>query len=141
MSTILAVCDAIAVNIRSGLAGDTLAGRTYSLAPDSIDPPCAVVVPAPGEFLTYEDTFDGTQNYDIVVKVLNGTQATTSSQQLLMGYMARTGATSVRAAILSDPRLGNTVSYLQVPSALSYHNVEWAGQFFLGFELAVKVFE
>ena len=142
MTDILAICEAIAVNIRTALATDTIAGRTFGgKAPDSINPPTAVVVPAPGEFITYDDTFDGTGNFDLLVKILNGTQDAPSSQELLLGYMAKTGPTSVRAAILTDQTLGGIVSYLQIPFALSYHNVEWAGQLFLGFELAVKAFE
>lgn len=141
MTTIKAVCDAVAANIRTNLAADILAGRTFSLAPDSINPPTAIVVPAPGEFITYDDTFDGTGNFDLLVKILNGTQDAPSSQELLLGYMAKTGPTSVRAAILADQTLGGIVSYLEIPFALSYHNVEWAGQLFLGFELSVKAFE
>lgn len=140
MTTIKAVCDAIALNIRTVMSTDTLAGRTFSLAPDSINPPTAIVVPAPGDFIIYDDTFSGTGNFDIVVKILNGTQDAPSSQSVLLDYMAKTGATSVRAAILSDQTLGGIVSYLQIPSAQNYHNVEWADQLFLGFELPVKAF-
>jgi hypothetical protein len=141
MTDIEAVCDAIAANIIAGMAGDAIAGRTFSIATDSINPPTAIVVPAPGEFLMYDDTFGGTSNYDIVVKILNGTQDAPASQTKLMGYMKKSGATSIRAAILSDVKLGGIVSYIEVPAALSYHNVEWSAQLFLGFELSVKVFE
>lgn len=141
MTNILAVCDAIAVNIRAGLAGDTLAGRTYSVAPDAIDPPCAVVVPAPGELVMYDDTQDGTQSYDIVVKIMLGTQDAPASQRALMGYLAKTGATSVRAAILRDQTLGGICSFIEVPAAQNIHNVEWAGQLQLGAELVVKAYE
>lgn len=141
MTNILAVCDAIAANIRAGLVGDTLAGRTYSIAPDATDPPCAVVVPAPGELVVYDDTFGGTQTYDIVVKIMLGTQDASSAQKGLMGYLAKTGTTSVRAAILADQTLGGICSFLEVPAAQNIHNVEWAGQLQLGAELVVKVFE
>ena len=110
------------------------------MSPDSINPPTAVVVPAPGDFLFYDDTYDGTDNFAVIVKILNGTQDSTSSQSLLLGYMAKTGATSVRAAILADHTLGGICSYMQIPTAQNFGDVEWAGQQFLGFELPVAVF-
>ena len=140
MTTITQVLDGIRDAIRTGLANDVLAGRTYSLAPDSINPPTAVVVPAPGDFLFYDDTYDGTDNFAVVVKILNGTQDSTSSQSLLLGYMAKTGATSVRAAILASPTLGGICSYMLIPTAQNYGDVDWANQQYLGFELPVAVF-
>ena len=140
MTDILAVVNAVAAAITTNLAGDVLAKRTYALSPDSLNPPTAVVVPGPGTFLTYDDTFDGTGNFAVVVKILNGSQDSGSSQKLLLGYMAKTGATSIRAAILADPKLGGICSYMQIPSAENYGDVEWAGQQYLGFELPVGVF-
>lgn len=140
MTTITQVLDGIAAAIRTGLAGDVVAGRTFSLSPDSLNPPTVVVVPAPGNFLFYDDTYNATDNFAAVVKVLNGTQDSTSSQALLLGYMAKTGATSIRAAILAAPTLGGICAYMEIPTAQNYGDVEWAGQQFLGFELPVAVF-
>ena len=140
MTTIKQVLDGIAAAIRTGLSTDTVAGRTYSLSPDSLNPPTIVVVPAPGDFLFYDDTYDHTDNFAALVKILNGTQDSTSSQSLLLDYMARSGALSVRAAILAAPTLGGICSYLEIPSAQNYGDVEWAGQQYLGFELPVAVF-
>ncbi len=140
MTDIAAVVNAVAAAIRTNLAADTIAGRTYAFAPDAINDPCAVVVPAPGTFLVYDDTFSGTGNFAVVVKVLNGSQDSKSSQELLLGYMAKTGATSIRAAILASPTLGGICSYMQIPSAENYGDVEWAGQQYYGFELPVGVF-
>lgn len=140
MSTIIQVLDGIAAAIRTGLAGDTVAGRTFSLSPDSLNPPTVIVVPAPGDFLFYDDTYSATDNFAVVVKVLNGTQDSESSQKLLLGYMAKTGTTSIRAAILASPTLGGICAYMQIPTAQNYGDVEWAGQQFLGFELPVAVF-
>jgi len=140
VTDILAVVNAVAVAITTNLAGDVLAKRTYAFSPDSLNPPTAVVVPGPGTFLTYDDTFDGTGNFAVVVKILNGSQDSGSSQKLLLGYMAKTGATSIRAAILASPTLGGICSYMQIPSAENYGDVEWAGQQYLGFEIPVGVF-
>jgi hypothetical protein len=140
MTDIIQILDGIRDAIRTGLASDVLAGRTYSVSPDSINPPTAVVVPAPGDFLFYDDTYNGTDNFAAIVKILNGTQDSTSSQSLLLGYMAKTGATSVRAAILASPTLGGICSYMLIPTAQNFGDVEWAGQQFLGFELPVAVF-
>ncbi len=138
---ILTVCAAIALNIRTVLNSDTISGRTYSIAPDATDPPTAVVVPGPGEFIVYDDTFTGTQTFDILVKLLLGTQDAPSAQKRLLGYLKKTGPTSIRAAILSDQTLGGICSFIEVPYAQNLHNVEWAGQLQLGAELVVKVFE
>lgn len=142
MSTITQVLDGIRDAIKAGMPStDPLAGRVYSLSPDSLNPPTAVVVPAPGDFLFYDDTYQGaTDNFAVVVKVLNGTQDSTSSQALLLGYMAKTGATSIRAALLANPTLSGVCAYMQIPTAQNYGDVEWAGQQFLGFELPVAVF-
>ena len=140
MTTITQVLDGIAAAIRTGLSGDVVAGRTFSLAPDSLNPPTIVIVPAPGDFLFYDDTYGATDNFAALVKVLNGTQDSNSSQALLLGYMAKTGATSIRAAILAAPTLGGICSYMQIPTAQNFGDVEWAGQQYLGFELPVAVF-
>ena len=140
MTDIEQVLDGIASAIRTGLASDVLAGRVFSKSPDSINPPTAVVVPGPGDFLFYDDTYNGTDNFAAVVKILNGTQDSRTSQDLLLGYMAKAGATSVRAAILASPTLGGICSYMLIPTAQNYGDVEWAGQQFLGFELPVAVF-
>jgi hypothetical protein len=134
------VLDGIAAAIRTGLAGDALAGRVYSKSPDSLNPPTAVVVPGPGDFLFYDDTYSGTDNFAVVVKILNGTQDSRTSQDLLLGYMAKSGATSIRAAILANPTLSGICANLRIPTAQNYGDVEWAGQQYLGFELPVAVF-
>ena len=141
MSTITQVLDGIAAAIRSAMPStDPLSGRVYSLSPDSLNPPTAVVVPAPGDFLFYDDTYNATDHFAAVVKVLNGTQDSTSSQALLLGYMAKTGTTSIRAAILASPTLGGVCAYMEIPTAQNYGDVEWAGQQYLGFELPVAVY-
>lgn len=140
MSTIKQVIDAVVLAIQTNMASDPISGRTYGFGKDSIDPPCIVVVPAPGDFLFYDDTYNATDNFALLVKVLNGTQDSQSSQALLLGYMAKTGSTSIRSAILASPTLGGLCAYMQIPTAQNYGDVEWAGQQFLGFELPVAVF-
>jgi hypothetical protein len=140
VTDIKAVVDGIAAAIRTGMPGDPLAGRVFSFVPDGVNPPTAVVVPAPGDFLVYDDTFSGTGNFGCVVKILNGSQDSRTSQALLLGYMAKSGATSIRAAILASPTLGGICAYMDIPSAQNYGDVEWAGQQYLGFELPVTVF-
>ena len=54
--------------------------------------------------------------------------------------MAKTGALSIRAAILASPTLGGICSYMLIPTAQNYGDVEWAGMQYLGFELPVAVF-
>lgn len=141
MTTIVQVLDGIRDAIKANMpATDPIVGRTFSVAPDSLNPPTGIVVPGPGDFLFYTDTYDDTDNFAVLVKVLNGTQDSTSSQAALLAYMAKTGSLSIRRAILASPTLGGICSYMLIPTAQNYGDVEWAGQQYLGFELPVAVF-
>ena len=131
---------ALAARIRSGMGSDVLAGRTYAFAPDSPNPPCAIVLPAPEDFLDFDVTFDGRDDFQLVVKILMGAQDDRTGQAALLGYLSRSGATSVRTAIYGDSTLGGTVSDLKVVGARGYGDVEWAAQIFYGAELVVQVY-
>jgi hypothetical protein len=138
MTDIDDVITALATRISTGMAGDALATRTYAYAVDSPTPPIAIVLPGEGDFVT-QATFDGKDDYDLVVKVLVGTAVSRAAQAQLLGYLASTGSTSVKAAIYGDGTLGGIVSDLVV-STRTYGDVEYAGVVFYGADLAVTVY-
>ena len=139
MSNLDTVITNLAAQIRTGMGSDIIAGRTFAYAPDSIDPPTCIVVPAPGDFLIYDDTYDGTAGYNLVVKILIGTQADRTGQEALLGYLDATGSTSIRAAIYTDVKLNNSCSFVRVQSAANYGDVEWGGLQYYGADLNVEV--
>ena len=139
MSDLDDVVEALAARIRTGMATDPIAGRTFAYAPDSIDPPALIVLPSTGQFVSYDSSWQ-TDDFELVVMVLLGTQHERAGQQKLAGYFARSGVTSLREAIYGDKTLGATVSDLRVVAGRSYGDVEWSGQLFFGAELIVEVY-
>lgn len=134
------VLTAMAARIVTGMGSDILAGRVYAYAPDDISPPAAVVLPSPGDFLAYDTTFEGRDDFELVVKILMGSADDRTGQAALLGYLSRSGSTSVRTAIYGDATLGGIVSDVRVDGARNYGDVEWAGQLFYGAELVVTVY-
>jgi hypothetical protein len=131
---------ALAARISTGLAAITLGGRTYAYAVDSPNPPCAIVLPSSGDFVAYDVTMDGADNFELTVKLLVSAAYSKTGQTELLGYLSRSGSTSVRAAIYGDRTLGGTVADLKVEGARSYGDVEWAGVVFFGAELVVTAY-
>ncbi|MGE5830145.1 MAG: hypothetical protein ACM30G_17555 [Micromonosporaceae bacterium] len=140
MSNLADVVEGAAATIKTGMGTDVLAGRTYAFGVDSPNPPCLIVLPAPEDFLDYDVTFDGRDDFRLVLKILMGSADARTGQAALLGYLDRTGATSVRAAVYTDPTLGGTASDCKVTGARGYGDVEWAGVPYYGAELVVEVY-
>ncbi len=140
MADIADVCTALATRISTGLAGSNLSGRVSGYAPDSIVTPWAICLPAQGDFVTYDVTMNGQDDFSLVVKVLVGTEITRTAQAELLSYLARSGSKSIRGAIYGDRTLGGTVADVRVVSAQSYNDIEWAGIPYLGAEIAVTAY-
>ena len=140
MSDIASVVTALASRISTGMSGTALGGRSFAFAVDSPNPPCAIVMPSEGEFVNYDVSFDGQDDFELVVKLLVGTQVSRTAQSQLLGYLAKTGSTSVRTAIYGDRTLGGVVSDVRVEGARSYGDVDYAGVVFFGAEIVVTVY-
>jgi hypothetical protein len=144
MSDIDDVVVALKTRIAAGMlsAGDPIASRVFAYAPDSLNPPTAIVLPSPGDFVKFDVAFsnDGSDEFELVVKILMGTQDDRTGQAALLGYLSRSGTNSIRTAIYGDRTLGGTVSDVVVVGAQSYGDVEWAAQIFFGAELVVQAF-
>jgi hypothetical protein len=98
---------AVMSELRAGLANRlaTITGlRTSPTLPDQPTPPQAVVYP---ERVTYDTAFGrGSDDYTFVVLVIVGRVAERAAQTSLDAYCNSSGATSIKAAIESEPTLG-----------------------------------
>jgi len=137
MADIADVLVALASRVKTGIGSDALSGRVFPYVPDSMVTPWAVVLPAGEQFVNYDLTFDGAEDFPMLVKVIVGSEMTRPAQERLLGYMDRTGTTSLRAAVYGDPTLGGVVSYVDVLGWQNYGDVEWAGVVYYGAEMLV----
>lgn len=116
----------------------SLANRASAYGKDFTDPPWAIVVPEPGQFISFDSTMGrGSDDLFIVIKLIVGAADDRASQKALNAYLATSGSGSVKAAV--DGNLGGAVSFATVRSARNYGDVEWAGMMFNGCEFAVEV--
>jgi hypothetical protein len=134
------VVTALAARLTAGMAGTTIGGRIKAFAPDTIDPPTAIVLPSQSDFVTWDRTFDGSDEFELVIKILMGSQDERTGQAELMSYFDRSGDTSLFAAIKTDVTLGGTVSFCSPLRGTAYGDVEWAGVPYFGAELWVECF-
>jgi hypothetical protein len=133
---------ALLTSIRDGLKAnlETISGLTaYEYVPDWIEPPIALV--APINSLNYDSTMArGADTYEIPVIVYISRVDAQLSQDTVDGYLASTGATSVKAAIESDPTLGGAAMSVRVVSATDYGEYEVTqGTSFLGVTFNIEV--
>ena len=133
---------ALLTSIRDGLKTnlETISGLTaYEYVPDFIEPPIALV--APINSLNYDSTMArGADTYEIPVIVYISRVDAQLSQDTVDGYLASSGATSVKAAIESDPTLGGAAMSVRVVSATDYGEYEVTqGTSFLGVTFNVEV--
>lgn len=135
MASIQDIADAIAARVETV---PSLARRVSAFGKDVVDPPWAIVVPAPGEFITYDATIGGgVSDMQFVVKVVVGAATDRASQEALMAYLATDGSESVRDAV--NGNLGGLVAFATVTTARNFGEVAWAGAVFNGVEFPVEV--
>ena len=133
---------ALLTSIRDGLKTnlETISGLTaYEYVPDWIEPPIALV--APINSLNYDSTMArGADTYEIPVIVYISRIDAQLSQDSVDAYLASSGATSVKAAIESDPTLGGAAMSVRVISATDYGEYEVTqGTSFLGVTFNIEV--
>lgn len=135
MGALVAVRDGLATRLAaiSGL-------RVYDTVPDSVAVPAAVVTIAPGDFLDYDVTLsDGADNLHFSVLLLVSKASERAGQDQLDGYLAPTGASSVKAALEGDNTLGGVSQWVAVSSARNYGYRTVGDTEYLGCELAIDV--
>lgn len=141
MSDLDDVVVALKNRLITGMGSDPISQRFWAWAPDSLDPPCGIVLPAPGDFLTFDVTFshNAQDRILLLVKLLMGSQDDRTWQAALLGYLSRTGTNSIYTAIYGDETLGGVVSDVTGVAVSNYGDVEWAAQTFYGADISVEV--
>jgi hypothetical protein len=100
--TLTAVRAALAVRL------DTIPDlNALDTMPAAISPPTAAVTPAGGDFVQYDESFDGAARLSLIVTLWVAKVDEPSAQQALDAYIVPTGTYSIRAAITS----GGTVDW------------------------------
>ena len=109
--------------VRDGLKTrlQTISGlRVYELIPEPITPPCAVVGQL--DFTFDIDNARGLDQANVDIYVIVQRFSERAGQDKLDGYLAGTGATSIKTAIEGDRTLGGTCQTLRVVGAESGTN-------------------
>lgn len=108
--------------------------RALGQATDSINPPCAVILPGQ-PFLSYGATMDGALTVNLMVLVIVSDAAPVEkTQRALDAYlgMGEDQASSIPAAVMEDPTLGGTVHYCEPNTATNYGRIDYAGVTYFG---------
>ena len=132
---------ALLSDVRTALAAavDNVPGlRASADVPGQVSPPMAVIAAARGSFITYSETFEqNVADFLLEIILLVSYADDRAGQLLLDGYLAPTGANSVRAAVAVDPTLGKVVDWAVVTEAQDYGLITWGTETYLGARLLV----
>lgn len=128
--------------IRSGLAANlsSIAGLSvYSTAPGQVNTPAAVVLY--GEpVIAWDESNDRTADrIALRIMLLAARFDDQLAQDVLDGYLAGSGASSIKSAAESDDTLGGVASWVWVSQVSQVGPVDWADIRYLGAMLEVEV--
>lgn len=103
--------------------------------------PLAYVTPAPegGEY--WQNGGGLTVHHLQVTLLVSLAQGHERAQQQLDPFIAKSGASSVKAAIEADPTLGGAATDCKVSGYRQYDGYEHGGELFLGARFPVEVYE
>ena len=125
-------------SIRNGIGtnlGNISTLTVFNFVPDFIEPPTAVVGVV--ETIEYDTTIQrGADKYEIPIFVYVSRVDAQDSQETLDGYLASTGASSVKAQIESDVTLGGSANSSRVVEAkevgvYTVNNIDYLGAEFI----------
>ena len=123
--------------IKNNLANITSLS-VYGFVPDFVEPPTAVV--GVMDSIDYDTSLQrGADRYEIPVYLYVGRVDAQDSQETLDGYLASTGASSVKAQIESDVTLNSQAQSVRVTSASNYGVYNINNIDYLGVEFIVEV--
>jgi len=105
-----------------------------------VNPPMAVIMPVTGSFARYSVDFGGDVEYTVRAIVLVSEGDSLSGQDLIDGYVATTGSSSIWAAVKADPTLGGVVSSAAVMEATAYGLMNFSGIDYLAAHFIVSVY-
>ena len=128
-------------SIRNGIAtnlGNIRSLSVYGYVPDSIEPPTAIVGVV--ESIDYDSTMArGSDTYNIPILLYVSRVDAQDSQETLDGYLAATGASSVKAQVESDLTLNGSAQSVRVVEADNYGVYTVNDIDYLGVEFGVEV--
>ena len=123
--------------IKNNLANITSLS-VFGFVPDSIQPPTAVV--GVMDSIDYDASMQrGADRYEIPVYVYVGRVDAQDSQETLDGFLASSGASSIKAQIESDTTLNSQAQSVRVTSAGNYGVYNINNIDYLGVEFIVEV--
>jgi hypothetical protein len=136
------VIDGMVTAILSGYSGTTspVGGRVFGYGKDAVDPPCMIVLPSNEDFVNFDVTMDGADEFNLSIVVLAPSSTDRAGQRALMDYFSRSGTLSLRTVLYANRTLGGTVSDLLITSASGWGDQEWAGVIHLGGRTNVRVY-
>jgi hypothetical protein len=115
--------------------------RVDGQARDSVNPPCAVILPG-APLLAYGKTMDGAADMALIVLLIISDAAPVEmTQRALDAYLGiGSGETvSIPDAITSDPSLGGIVHWAEPVSAGQYGRIEYSGVTYFGARIDVTL--
>lgn len=128
-------------NIRNEIKNNlsTISSLTViGFVPDSIEPPTAVI--GVMETIEYDQSLQrGADRYEIPIYLYVSRVDAQDSQETLDGYLASTGANSVKAQVESDTTLNSQAQSVRVISAGGYGVYNINNINYLGVEFIVEV--
>tara|TARA_R100001460_G_scaffold24786_1_gene49768 strand:+ start:8659 stop:9066 length:408 start_codon:yes stop_codon:yes gene_type:complete len=123
--------------IKNNLANITSLS-VFGFVPDSVEPPTAVV--GVMDSIDYDASMQrGADRYEIPVYVYVGRVDAQDSQETLDGFLASSGASSIKAQIESDTTLNSQAQSVRVTSAGNYGVYNINNIDYLGVEFIVEV--
>jgi hypothetical protein len=135
-------------DIREGLKArlDTISGlRAHAWVVGDIVPPAAIVIPGDPSrksslAIAYDATMGrGSDDFLFTLLILVSNKVERSAQEALDGYLAGSGATSVKAAVEGEDSLGGVAHFTRVVGVRDYGLVTYGGQTYVGAEFMVEV--
>ncbi len=128
-------------NIRNELKNN-LANITslsvYGYVPDSIEPPTAII--GVMQAIDYDQSMQrGADKYEIPIYLYVSRVDAQDSQETLDGYLASSGASSVKAQVESDTTLNSQAQSVRVVNASNYGVYTINNIDYLGVEFIVEV--
>lgn len=118
---------------------ETISGlRVYDKITGVVAPPAAIVEPGDPVIDFDLAMARGLDGYRLRVVLLIAFKADTQVTDALDGYLAQSGATSVKSAVEGDRTLGGAASDCRVVDATNYGEYTYAGQAYVGVTFNVE---
>lgn len=133
MASITAIRNALATQL------GTIKGlRVEASIPDSPRPPTAIIIP---QGVTFDQAMNrGLDEYDFTILLIVHRMSERTAQAMLDGFANPSGATSIKACLVSDPTLDGAVQSARVTAMRNYGSISIGDVDYLSAEFPVQVY-